>query len=568
VSNIEKLAKLQSDTEDKEKEKVTQAQVLIALAADIELFHAPDGDCYATINTGTHCETWPLKSKAFRRWLLRRFYEMQDKPPGAQAMQDALAVLEAKAHFNGPELPIHIRVAELNGNIYIDLCNETWAGVEVSPEGWRIVTDPPVKFRRTKAMMSLPEPETGGSIAELRKFVNLPDDNGWRLLVACLVAALRPRGPYPLPVLQGEQGSAKSTTAKVFRALADPSTAPLRTTPRDERDLAIATRNAWILAFDNLSGVPVWLSDALCRISTGGGFATRELYSNEEEVIFDFMRPVILNGIDEIATRHDLLDRCVILNLPAIPEKCRQDENKFWDSFNEAQPRIFGALLDAVAVALRNVNTVKLDRLPRMADFAKWVVAAEEVLPWEPGGFMVAYSSNRMDAVELALEADVVAVAVKSLLVQSYTWKGTATELLTELEKHVKEQTRKSKTWPKTARTLGNRLRRCATFLRQTGIDMEFEREGRDRKRVIRISMQSSALNGQNVLNTDKTLVLPGLKTRTQNDESDENDRITSVFKPPKYEDEDIADNNDAKKHNLSKVSSDDEAESLKELTI
>ena len=156
----------------------------------------------------------------------------------------------------GPELPVFTRMAEKDGAIYLDLANDQWEAVEVTPVGWRIISDPPVKFRRTKGMLPLPYPVRGGSIEELRRFVDALDDTTWRLLVAFLIAAMRPTGPYPVLILQGEQGTAKSTTERVLRELVDPSTAPLRTISRDERDLAIAGTNSWCIVFDNLSGIP------------------------------------------------------------------------------------------------------------------------------------------------------------------------------------------------------------------------------------------------------------------------------------------------------------------------
>ncbi|NMB45029.1 MAG: hypothetical protein GX998_01315, partial [Firmicutes bacterium] len=313
------------------------------------------------------------------------------------------------------------------------------------------------------------------------------------------------------------QGSAKSTTARVLRSLVDPNVAPLRTTPRDERDLAIAAHNSWILSFDNLSGVPPWLSDALCRVATGGGFATRTLYEDNQETIFDYIRPVAVNGIDEIVTRHDLLDRSLVITLPVISDEKRQDEETFWAAFEEAQPRILGALLDAVSTGLARWESTKLDAMPRMADFARWVTAAEAALPWEAGGFMAAYAGNRSDAVSLALEADCVAVAITGLLEKRPSFEGTATELLETLESYVPEQTRNTRAWPKTPRTLSNRLRRAATFLRQTGTALEFDREpGGHRRRVIRLSRKASVPSVPSVPKGPGSPMYQGLQGGTQ----------------------------------------------------
>ena len=482
------LERLLLKNDEQEDKKDTQAQFLIKLAGIADFFHDPDGNTYATFPVNTHRETWPIHAKGFRRWLGRMFYQAEGKPPSAQAMQDALGILDAKAVYDGKEYQIFTRIAEAGERIYIDLANEAWEAVEITPDGWQVVSKYPVKFRRTKGMFPLPYPVSGGSIDELRQFVNISDDDSWRLLVAWLVAALRPQGPYTVLNLQGEQGSAKTTTARVLRRLIDPSRVELRSTPRDERDLAIIANNSWVVAFDNLSGVPLWLSDAICRLATGAGFSTRTLYENDEETLFNACRPVILTGIDSLAERHDLVDRSLILTLPRIPEEKRKDEAVFWREFEEARPRILGALLDAVATGLRNIDKVKLDRLPRMADFAKWVVACESALPWQPGEFMQAYTGNRAEAIETALESDIVAVAIQEFMDEREEWTGTAGDLLKELNERVDEKTQKLRAWPKTAKGLSGRLKRAITFLRIAGIESDSYREPGTGRRMISLS--------------------------------------------------------------------------------
>jgi hypothetical protein len=413
----------------------SQATRLVTLAIDagVELFHTPEGEAYATIAVEGHRETWPLKVKGFRRWLARRFYEEEDKAPGAQAVQDALGVLEGKALFDGPEVPVYTRLAEQQGALYLDLANERWQAVEVTASGWQVVDTPPVKFRRAKGMLPLPEPVPGGGLAALRPFVNLASDEAWRLLVSWLLAAFRPVGPYPVLIIYGEQGSAKSSLVRLLRALVDANTAALRTTPRDERDLVIAATNGWLIALDNLSHLPDWLSDALCRLATGSGFATRELYTDAEEAIFAAQRPIVINGIEEVATRGDLLDRALILYLPTIPEAKRQDEKAFWQAFEQARPTILGALLDTVSAALRTLPTVQLAHKPRMADFAVWACAAAGACGWTAQDFLDAYQGVREAAYELTLEASPVAPFLRQFVANRSQWVGTASELLAEL---------------------------------------------------------------------------------------------------------------------------------------
>jgi hypothetical protein len=211
--------------------------------------------------------------------------------------------------------------------------------------------------------------------------------------VAFVLAALRNRGPYPVMVLSGEHGSAKSTFSTILRALLDPNTAPLRALPREDRDVFIAANKGHVLTFDNVSDLPPWLSDTLWRLATGGGFVVRQLYTDQDEVLFDATRPVILNGIEDFVTRPDLADRSLPLALGPIREECRRLEAELWAVFEAEHPRILGALPDVVVHGLRTLPHTRLDRLPRMADFALWATACETAL-WPAGTFMAAYSGS------------------------------------------------------------------------------------------------------------------------------------------------------------------------------
>jgi hypothetical protein len=465
----------------------SQATQLVALAEAAELFHDAAGDAYVTITVDDHKETYALRTKGFRRWLAREYYERHDKAPGSQAVQDALNILDGKAQHDGPELAVFTRLGEHGSAIYLDLANERWQAVEITSTGWREVAEPPVKFRRSRGMLPLPQPLSGGSIDLLPPFVNVDGDDDWHLLVGWLIAALRPQGPYPILVLHSEQGSAKSTTARVLRSLIDPNKAGLRSEPREPRDLMVAAHNSWIIALDNLSHLSQWLSDALCRLSTGGGFSTRELFSDQDEILIDAQRPCILNGIEELATRGDLLDRSVILYLPSILPGQRRPERDFWQQFESQRPHMLGALCDMVSHALRRIDTIEVRELPRMADLAQWVTAGESSLGWEPGAFLEAYQRNRSAANSLALEASSLVLPLR--LVAKGGFHGTATKLLARLNDTVPDDVRKEKGWPRNARALSGALRRLAPNLREIGIDVTFlGQQGESRERMILVS--------------------------------------------------------------------------------
>jgi hypothetical protein len=482
-------AQSSSDGGEPTEPRKSQATQLVELASGVELFHDPDGNGFARFPVDQHFEVAGARNKRFRTWLARMFFLAAGKTPSSQAMQDAIGVLEGKAIFEGPKRTVHVRVAGDGDKIYVDLCNEQWQVVEITASGWRVLNESPVMFRRPKAMLPLPVPVKGGSIDELRQFVHM-EDSDWALFLGWLVAAFRSTGPYPVLDLQGEHGSGKSTACRMARALVDPNTAPLRSEPREPRDLMIAANNGWVIALDNLSGIQAWQSDCLCRLSTGGGFSTRTLYENDEETIFDATRPVIINGIEEVATRADLLDRCLLLNLPRIEQIQRRPEAELWQAFEDARPRILGALFSAVAAALRNLPTTNLPVLPRMADFAIWATAAEPALGLAPGTFLATYQSNRNAGNEVALESSPVGKAVMDFVAEISEWKGTSTELLEQLESRAEEKTKRLDGWPKGARALSGAMKRLAPNLRTAGVGVEFRRDGRKSRKLIELSRQ------------------------------------------------------------------------------
>jgi hypothetical protein len=403
-------------------------------------------------------------------------------------MENSISALEAKARFDGPEEEVHVRVAAAIGTAgttyFLDLADARGQAIEITFNEWRVVVDPPVKFRRPSSMRPLPVPTRGGTIEDLRPFVNIGSENDWKLFIAVLCGYIRPVGPFPILAIQGEQGSAKTTTARVVGRLIDPC-AVLRSMSRDEHSLAIAADRSWVLMMDNLSGLPIWMSDALCRLATGGGFATRTKYSDDEETIFSATRPIVLNGIDDIADRPDLLDRSIVLSLPRIKNNQRRSEEEFWSEFEAAAPRILGALLDAVVRGIDKFDDVQLDRLLRMADFTRWGEAVGRGLGWVDGAFLAAFEQNQKAASVTALEACPVAGAIRKLMDHQRSWSGTATRLLERLVEFSDETTRRTREWPRQPNALSNKLKRTAPVLRKEGIEIEFGTLGKQRSITI-----------------------------------------------------------------------------------
>jgi hypothetical protein len=469
----------------KDRSVATKIVELVVERDGTVLFHDDAQVAYATIVVGEHTETHAVRSRAFKLWIRRLYYEDTESAPSGQGLTDALGVLEGKALFEGPTMAVHLRLAGDGHAIYIDLGDDAWRTIQVTRDGWELLDHHPVRFRRSGGMAALPVPKRGGNLGVLRSFVNIADEDSWRLLVGWLLAAARLDFPYPVLVGSGEQGSAKSTAARLIRELIDPSSVPLRAAPRDIVDLMVSATSSWVVAYDNLSHLQQWLSDSICRLSTGGGLSKRELYSDSDEHLLGAMRPVCINGIAELAQSSDLLDRSVLIEFPVIPDDKRLDEEEFWEAFREHHAEILGGLLDALAGALSRVDSVALDAKPRMADFAKWVTAAEPALGWEPGSFVASYMRNRDSSHTLAVESSVVGPPLVEVATGGF--EGTMSELLELLVGKVGDQVARRKEWPKSGQALGAHVKRLAPNLRALGIEVEHAREGKGRRRVVRI---------------------------------------------------------------------------------
>ncbi len=493
------------------KGKLTVCDMLLEVATGpgTELWNDADGEkTYATLRSEGRVEHLPVRSKAYRAHISYGTFLKYRVSPGTQTVQDVLNTLEGRAKHEGRRHPVFVRVAGDGGKLYLDLCDEAGRVAEVDADGWRVVIDPPVRFRRPKGMLALPAPEEGGAASDLRRFVNVTDAH-WPLLAGWMVGALNPRGPYPLLKLLGEQGSSKSTTTRVVKSVIDPNVAPVRSAPKEERDLMIAAGNGWLLGFDNLSYVPPELSDAMCRLATGGGIARRTLYSDDEETILQAVRPVILNGIEDIGFRSDLLDRSVVVSLPRIEAKARRPEDTFWAEFEEARPRLLGVLLTAVSAAIKNLPAVKAagGEWPRMADFAQWAVAAEGALGLETGEFLTAYEANRLEAGRGVLESSPVVTALRALLDRVHEFEGTVSQLLGKLAVGVDTR---QKGWPGNARALAGVLARLAPNLRAAGIVVE-QLGVRENQKLWRVSVaaEAEAAPVRNSLNTQPAPPVP-----------------------------------------------------------
>lgn len=470
--------------------KVDDVQALVGLAACGELFHAAgSGDCpetYATIDIKiegrVHQETWRLDSSIFRSWLLRRFFDTHQKMPAGRNMMDAMDILSGKAMFGGNEHEVHVRLAPHSKNIWVDLGDREWNAIEITGDGWRVVSSDkcPVKFRRPRGMLELVTPlrtpDNKASILRLRQFINAETEEAWILIVSWLIGTFHysHRFPFPILCIQGQAGSAKSTSCRMLRSLIDPNSAPLRSPPRTDQEVMITGSNSWTVVIDNVSHLTVAQSNALCRLATGGGFGSRELYTNTSESILGAQRPIMLTGIDDFAVKEDLLQRSILITMPKISDDNRQTEQDLWRDFEKEQPIILGGLLDAIVEALSSDST--LVRKPRMADFAEWIHRAEPRLPWKRGRFIEVYRENQEVAREVALMNIPIVEPLLRIIKARNVLTETASKLLELLNVTADISCRSHKGWPVSPQQLREQLKHAQRSLEDQGIHLSFRR--------------------------------------------------------------------------------------------
>jgi hypothetical protein len=433
-TTAEERRALRKAKQDRERQRLVNVFIDEA-GGDQALFRAPDNIAYADLIIAGHRETWPVRSLQFRhayvRYLRQQLDRYLDTEPmmalvakaamSKAAVNAALDDFETRAICSSVVREVYVRVAEHNSDIYIDMTNADWHAIRVTPAGWSVVEAPPVRFVRTAGTMPLPMPTRGTKIDALRPLLNTTDTD-FPLVVAFLLAALYPRGPYPILILYGVQGSGRTNFLKRLRMLIDPHTVQTSALPSSGRDLFIMARNTHFLTFENLPKLSDLMSDHFCRLATGSGYRQRRLFKDADETLFRSTRPIACEGIVNVVTRPDLQDRSLIMKSEALPEYIA--ERELLVAFEQQRPGILGALLDMMATGLAQLPVTKLVRPPRMADFATWAVACGV------DRFEEHYASNRANAIQTMLAFDPLAEAIRALMARRKVWRGVMRDLL------------------------------------------------------------------------------------------------------------------------------------------
>jgi hypothetical protein len=478
-----------------------ESDLLRGLCSDFIYFNAGSMRYpFIQITNEDHREVWP--EEHIRHVLVSRFLDLTGQAPKRDPLNDVMDGIKARCN-RGEQQEIYSRIARTPDKIYLDLCNKKWEAVEIDKDGWRVVSKPPVYFRRSNEAEELPMPVSGGSLDELRPLLNAGDDDQWILMMGWLVGVFQPTGAFSHIAIGGQEGSAKTTTSENLISIVDPNEAGLCGPPKDEQDFSIIAMSVGVLGFDNFSGCRAAMSDIFCRCSTGMAFRTRKLYTNTEVSSIKLRIPLLMNGIDTIVVRGDLLRRTIVLQLPVVHKENRKTASYLKKQYQEKRPRILGALLEAVSCGLKNLDSTVVTNPPSMADFAQWVKACEPALPWRPGAFLEAYHSMQHGASEALFEQDQFAKALFNWLwpqIQGKVLEVSSGDLLTDLNKTIRLEMGRIhpvdvRSWPK-LNTIANYLNRVGPMLSRKGIQVERTRRTEKSKGLWRFEKMKRKAEG------------------------------------------------------------------------
>ncbi|MDX1001544.1 hypothetical protein GOE20_11530 [Sinorhizobium medicae] len=461
--------------------------------SEIVLFHTAQNIAFMAVTSpehGTVCH--PIRSDATRGLIRLRYHRSTGKTISKEALAEIIDLIEAEAIFEASEEEVHIRIAGVADATYYDLGQPEGTVVEITSTGWTVVHNPPVYFYRPNGFGIQIAPKAGGNLKALRELLQL-DDKNWVLFLAFLLVSLKPTHPYMALLISGAYGSGKSKVSELIRRIVDPNALEKHRLPKDEHTLAIQAAMSRMLVYDNASAVRWDISDALCAMLTGGGFSTRKYYTDDEQRMFKNARPLIINGIGEFASQHDLLDRSIVLNLPAIPEGARRTEKAINSRFDEILPGILGCLFDIVSTALRRFDEVEPPTTVRMADSAQWLIAAEPATGLPDGTFIRVLEASVKEAkIENTVNHPLVRKILQILDMQTAKriYEGTVGDLHDKLKDSYE---RLPPQLPQTPAHLSNALQRLTPGMKEIGIMVELQQRT-NRARPLRIWVEETEL--------------------------------------------------------------------------
>lgn len=436
-------------------------------------FIAPRGD-------GT--DVMRIGSADFKNYLSGELWAKYSDIITSTLINSITQTLQGIARHQGEKISLEVRAHFDGDTLLYDLGKMC---IEISRQGWKVLPNPPIVFKRYSHQKNQSMPETG-KLDDLMQFINIKNDDDKLLFLVFTVAAFIPGFPHPILVFYGPQGAGKSTPMRVLKELVDPSSIQGVSAPKDEAAFGHLASRHFLLMLDNLSGMPTWLSDSLARASTGDGFSKRALYTDDDDVVLKIQRTIMLNGINQVITKADLLDRSLLMKVERISTSQRISEDQFWKEFRDKKTGILGGIFDTIQKAMKLLPDVEIEELPRMADFTKWGYAIAQAAGYDGEDFLRAYYNNIDQQNQEAIEASPIAQAIIVFMKDKDNWSGTAATLLQKLNIiPLFNDIKSSVLWPKDPQWLSKRLNEVEPNLQSRGIS--FKREIVDNQRILHL---------------------------------------------------------------------------------
>lgn len=470
-------------------EKLEKAyEVLAKFCLDLPLYTDELDEPYTIIQRKERTETVELSSKNcgdFKDYLTYRYLIETGNSVPREPLQRVVDTFKAKAKFEGVERHKHLRVAHVNKALYYNLANEKGEVVKLTRDNVSVEPTDEVFFRTTANEAKQVKPDLqNGDIQKLFDHVRMNEENKL-LYVVNVCTAFIPTIAHAILVLQGEKGAAKSTTMAMTRQLIDPAKQPKLQLTKPDADFRTTLYANYVVSYDNVRGFSKDKSDTFCMTSTGGAIPLRKLYTTNDEVLLDIRRVVMLNGINFSVTEPDLVDRSIIIQLERIPEEERRTEEEVTRLFEQDKPVILGGILKVLQKAMHIYPTVKLDKLPRLADFAKWGYAIAEAIEEGNGKkFLQAYERNRLVFNDEVIQTHPVSAVITTLMQSQKEWHGSMAMLLSELDMIATSQRIdvSDRRYPKSASFLSRRLKEVQSNLKDIGITFEIKNVGQHKE--------------------------------------------------------------------------------------
>jgi hypothetical protein len=477
----------ENGNKDKDKDDRSVAEVIVDLATDNSslFFRDQYGIAYALVKIADHNEICRMESARFKRYLSRLYYEEESRVANAEALTNAIHVLQAKAEHEGQTIHLSLRVAWHGGDIYYDMTNEKWECIKISKGHWHLLQSNeipiPMFMRYNQTTQVQPNQNYEKDIMDkfLQTLTNVKDDKNKLLLKVYIVSLFIPDIPHVMLILHGQMGSAKSTLQTLIKLLVDPAKPRLLTIYNDVKEFIQQLAHNHVAYYDNLKRTPLWLSDESCKAVTGVGSTKRKLYSDDDDIVYEYRRCLGFNGLNVALTEPDALDRSMMIELDRIKKENERTEEEIMSEFEKLRPGLLAYICDILARALEIKPTLRLQDLPRMADFAIWSEAIARAMGYQDLEFLNAYYENIGKQNVEAIQNHPLGQVIVRYIAEHQTCEGSPSEVLEILEIFAIENKIKTdhRLWPKAANSFTRRLNQISSnLLEGPGIDVQVTR--------------------------------------------------------------------------------------------